>query len=166
MVDPQPDNPAPDAWRFNTRRKGVALPPDADPCDLWCCVHEFVGTLFDRSCTDEELFSGQGNCSVCISESISRSSALHASRSQAASSAARVAATCSTAPPSPLAIYAQPPCTLTASWASFADTSLAIMNAAVPAKNKAIVPFNLKGVRFLRSRKSFIQVSSGEFRLV
>src|SRR5262249_56030920 len=93
-------------------------------------------------------------------EMISRSSALHASRSQAASSAARVAATCSTAPPSPLAVYAQPPCTLTSSWASSADTSLAIMNAAAPAKNKATVPFNLKDFRFLRSRTLLRRISA------
>jgi hypothetical protein len=42
---------------------------------------ETAGTFFDRTLTDEEAFSGKGNCSLCITETVSRSSGLHASRS-------------------------------------------------------------------------------------
>src|SRR6476646_73098 len=71
----------------------------------------------------------------------SRPSALHASRNQTAASAARVAATCSTAAPLTVVVYAQPPCTCTSSGVCSADPSLAIANAAAAAKNKA--PFAL-----------------------
>jgi hypothetical protein len=49
---------------------------------------ETNGTFFDRIFTDEEVFSGKGNCSLCITETVSRSPGLHASRSQVSSSAA------------------------------------------------------------------------------
>jgi len=56
-----------------------------------------VGTLFDCSFTMETGFSGNGKCSLWMNETASRRSALHPSVSQTASSAARVAATCSKA---------------------------------------------------------------------
>src|SRR6185295_14362603 len=97
-----------------------------------------VGTLFDCSFTTETGFSGNGKCSLWLNETVSRPSALHASRNQTASSAARVAATCSTAAPLTVVVYAQPPCTCTSSGACSADPSLAIANAAAATKNKAL----------------------------
>jgi hypothetical protein len=76
---------------------------------------ETVGRLFDRSWTDEEGFNGNGNCSVCINDTINRSLPLHASTSQTSPSAAGVVAKYSTAPTLSLEVYAQPPCTFTSS---------------------------------------------------
>src|SRR5262249_23061100 len=53
---------------------------------------ENVGTLFDRSCTDEEGFSEKENRPACIKETVNRLSGLHASKSQALSSAAWIVA--------------------------------------------------------------------------
>src|SRR5262245_62826090 len=82
------------------------------------------------------------------SETVSRPSTLHASRSQAASSAARVAAMCSTAPSLSFAIYAQPPCTFTSSRPCSANPPLVITNAAAAAKNKATARFELIDLAF------------------
>src|SRR5215471_8329886 len=100
-----------------------------------------VGTLFDCSFTKETGFSGNGKCSLWTNETVSRPSALHASRNQTASSVARVAATCSTAPPSFLAVYAQPPCTLTSPGSCSAQPALAIKNGAAATKNRTTALF-------------------------
>src|SRR5262245_46851413 len=102
-----------------------------------------VGTLFDCSFTKETGFSGNGKCSVWMSDTVRRPSALHASRDQTASSAARVAAICSSAPSSPLALYAQPPCTLTSPGPCSAAASLTINNAAEPPRKKITAHFEL-----------------------
>src|SRR5215510_7376317 len=98
-----------------------------------------VGTLFDCSFTKETGFSGNGKCSVWMNDTVSHPSALHASRNQTASSAARVAATCSSALSSPLAVYAHPPCTFTSPKPCSADASLPIKSAAAAAKHKTPV---------------------------
>src|SRR5262249_39047752 len=73
-----------------------------------------------------------------------RPSAAHASVSQTASSAARLAATCSASPFLLFSVYAQPPSTFTSPKPSSADPSLAIKNATVAAKSKATAaPFQL-----------------------
>src|SRR5262249_46315301 len=105
-----------------------------------------VGTLFDCSFTKETGFRGNGKCSVWMNETVSRPSALHASRNQTASSAARVAAMCPIAPSSSLAPYAQPPCTLTSPGPCSAAASLTIKNAAAAAKNKITAHFALLNV--------------------
>src|SRR5919204_284446 len=96
-----------------------------------------VGTLFDCSFTTETGFSGNGKRSLWLNETVSRPSALHASINQTASSAARVAATCSTAAPFTVAVYAQPPCTCTSSATCSANPSLAAANAAPDGRENA-----------------------------
>src|SRR5262249_9188152 len=109
-----------------------------------------VGTLFDWSFTKETGFSGNGKCLLWINETVNRPSALHASRNQTSSSVARVAATCSSAPSSPLAVYAQPPCTFTSPNSCSAHPSLAIKNAAAAAKHKTTALLELLNFAFLR----------------
>src|SRR5262249_36159647 len=107
-----------------------------------------VGTLFDCSFTKETGFSGNGKCSLWMNETASRPSALHASISQTASSAARVAAMCSTVPSLSFAVYAQPPCTFTSSRPCSASPPLVITNAAAAAKSKATAHFELIDLAF------------------
>src|SRR5262245_4442377 len=109
-----------------------------------------LGTLLECSFTTKTGLSGNGNCLLWTSETVSRPSALHASISQTASSAARVAATCSTSSSLLLSVYAQPPCTFTSPGPCSADPSLAINNAAATVKNKATAPFELLRPRLLR----------------
>src|SRR5262249_37615205 len=109
-----------------------------------------VGTLFDWSFTKETGFSGNGKCLLWINETVNRPSALHASRNQTSSSVARVAATCSSAPSSPLAVYAQPPCTFTSPNSCSAHPSPAIKNAAAAAKHKTTALLELLNFAFLR----------------
>src|SRR5262249_24801874 len=78
-----------------------------------------------------------------MNETVSRPSALHASRNQTASSAARVVANCSTTPSCYLAVYAQPPCTFTSPGFCSADPPVVITNAAAADKHKATAPFEL-----------------------
>src|SRR5262249_24971280 len=107
-----------------------------------------VGTLFDCSFTKDTGFSGNGKCSLCTNETLSRPSALQASRNQTVSSAARVIATCSASLSLSLAVYAQPPCTFTAPEPCPAEASLAITNAAAAAKNNAAPHFELMNLAF------------------
>src|SRR5215831_10012491 len=101
-----------------------------------------VGTLLECSFTKKRDFSGNANCSLWTNETVSLPSVPHASISQTASSAARVAATCSTLPSLLLSAYAQPPCTFRSSGPCSADPSVPLKNAAA-AKNKATVPLEL-----------------------
>src|ERR1700730_246818 len=84
---------------------------------------ENVGTLFDRSWTDEEGFNGNGNCSVCIDETVNRLSGRHASRNQVLPSAARMLAMYSVRLSRALVVYAQLPCTLISPKPCSAETS-------------------------------------------
>src|ERR1700730_2110445 len=91
---------------------------------------ENVGMLFDRSWTDEEHFKGNGNCSVCINETVNRFSGRHASRNQVPPSAARMLAMYSVPlSPAPV-VYAQPPWSLISLKACSAETFTTTRNAA------------------------------------
>src|SRR5262245_2646194 len=105
-----------------------------------------VGTLLECSFTKKRGFSGNGNCSLWTNETVSRPSAAHATVSQTASSAARLAATCSISPSLLFSVYAQPPSTFTSPKPSSADPFLAIKNATVAAKSKATAPFELSSL--------------------
>src|SRR6516162_8610941 len=69
-----------------------------------------LGTLFERSWTGDDDFYGKGNCPVCISETVSRLSGLHASRSQVLPSTAWTLAMYSVPPSRSLVVYVQPLC--------------------------------------------------------
>src|SRR5689334_2583549 len=90
-----------------------------------------------------------------MNETVSRPSALHASRNQTASSLARVVATCSSASSSFLAVYAQPPCTLTSPRPCSAHPLLAMKTTAAAAKNRVTAPFEplpFSGLLFVLER--------------
>src|ERR1700730_3830396 len=91
---------------------------------------ENVGTLFDRSWTDEEDFNGNGNCSVCINETVNRFSGRHASRTHVPPSVAPMLAMYSVPLSPALVVYAQPPCILISPKACSAETFTTKRNAA------------------------------------